>query len=121
MKIVLPNERPISWNTYYAGAHWIIRKKKATEIHTLVKYALMEMGYHGRSKLIAGKVNIKVIAYFKNRPYDSDNIPAKLYVDGLKDILIQDDTYRYVGDVTTRSEIDKQNPRVEIVIEEEGR
>jgi|SRR3954447_1534240 hypothetical protein len=117
MKIVLPNERPISWNQWYAGEHWMVRKKKADEIHELMKYTLMQAEYRPQVKIFPGKVDVRVTGYFKDRPLDPDNIVSKLYIDGLKGLLIEDDTHRHIRSVTTSSQMDKQNPRVEIDIE----
>ena len=113
MKIVLQGERPVSWNDFYAGTHWRKRKEEADRVHQLIKYSIPP------SKRVAffDKVNILITAYFKNRPYDSDNSAGKLYIDGLKNVIIIDDAPKYVGLVGTRSEVDKENPRVEIDIE----
>ena len=112
VKIVLKNERPKSWNTYWSGMHWTERSDEARRVHILVKYSLKPE----QRKLITGRVDIFTTVYFKNRPYDSDNIAAKPYIDGLKGIILPDDTMKYVGFTATRSEVDKKNPRVEIEI-----
>lgn len=119
MKIVLPKERPISWNKFYTGTHYIVRKTKAADIHDLIGYSLMEMGIKRNGKSFFEKrVDIRVTVFFDRSPFDSDNIPAKFYIDGLKGILLKEDNYERVRDVTTRSDIDEKNPRVEIEITE---
>ena len=115
MKIILDGERPWSWNKMYAGVHWSKRKAEADRIHALVYYSInCKEGYLER-------VDIRVTAYFKNRPLDPDNITSKFYIDGLVGNVIEDDTREFVRRVTTQSEIDKENPRVEIEITEVGK
>lgn len=114
MIIVLDGERPVSWNTMYSGAHWGKRKDRADSAHAAVHYALSIL--EEPVKLFDGRVHITVRAYFKHRPLDPCNITAKLYIDGLHKIVIEDDTMEYVASVTTESHIDKDNPRVEMEI-----
>ena len=111
MKIVLPNEKPISWNKLYSGKHWSVRYEEATRVHLLVKAAL------GNVSLLQNRVDILITVFFGGRDLDPDNIASKFYIDGLKDLLIEDDTRKQVRWVATRSEIDKKNPRVEIEIQ----
>ena len=114
MKIVLQGERPISWNEFYAGVHWSKRKEEADRVHMLVKCVLI----NAREVIITDMVDIHVTAYFKNRPQDPDNICVKPYIDGLIGNVIEDDTREFVRIVSSQSEIDKDNPRVEIEIVE---
>ncbi len=120
MKIVMTNERPVSWNKIYESRHWIFRKNLASSVHRKVIRRLEEMGYRplDKTKMFTKPVEIDVTAYFKNRPLDADNIGAKLYIDALKFICIMDDGPKYVRAVTTRSRVDSLNPRVEIEIKE---
>ncbi len=112
MKIVLLKERPMSWNKMYAGVHWTTRRDEVMRVHWLVKLAA------SKEKEIKKKVDIFITAYFDKMPLDSDNIPAKLYVDGLRMNILKDDNRTWVRKVTTLSEVDIINPRVEIDIEE---
>lgn len=112
MKIVLRGERPISWNDLYTGRHWQYRQSEAQRVHDLMALTLMGL----KPIMYKRRVDIELIAYFKNRPYDPDNICSKLYVDGLKGKLIENDSYKYVARVSTRSEVDAKDPRVEIII-----
>ena len=68
--------------------------------------------------LYSHPVAITITAYFKGRQLDPDNIASKFYIDGLKGWLITDDTPKYVDSVTTRSRVDKLNPRIEIELKE---
>jgi Holliday junction resolvase RusA-like endonuclease len=113
MKIVIPNERPPSWNDYYSGMHWANRVKAVNDIQWAVAAAVPE-----GTELCTKPVSITVTVYFDKRPLDSDNIPAKLYIDGLKGLVLMDDNLSCVRSVTTISRIDKEFPRVEIEIQE---
>ena len=119
MKIVLEGERPISWNKFYAGMHWSVRKDEADRVHQLVWATLHEfddMPYEYSNFMFTERVDIHVTVYFKNRPQDPDNICSKLYIDGLIGNAIENDTRQFVRKVTVQSEIDKDNPRLEIEI-----
>jgi len=110
-RIVLPGERPQSWNLYYAGSHWSKRKSEADRVHKVVRAALT-----GDETPYEKPVDIWVYAYFDKKPLDSSNVCVKFYEDSLKGWLIEDDSPRYVRGVHAMSLIDKKNPRVEIVI-----
>lgn len=122
MKIVLSKERPISWNKLYSGKFWQVRQVEALRIHSLLRFELNQLGIRGKNDndLMQNRVDITVTAYFDKNAYDSDNIPAKFYIDGLKGLLYSDDSRKFIRNVTTRSEIDKLDPRVEIEILEIG-
>ena len=113
MKITIPNERPPTWNEMYAGVHWSERRETANAIHWKVLEAVADI------EPVSHPVCVTVTVFFERRPYDCDNIPAKLYVDGLKKArVIRDDNPGCVRQVTTVSRIDKNYPRVEIEIVE---
>jgi len=111
-KIVIENERPLSWNQLYSGKHWSVRKDEADRVHWLVKANL------DPEVKINGLVDITLIAYFDKYALDADNISAKFYIDGLVGEWIEDDRRAFVRRVCTQSEIDRDNPRVEIVVTE---
>lgn len=111
-KIVLMDERPQSWNKLKRLNHW----KWQAEVNRVKDLVLHALG--GRADTLTVKVDIYITAYFDKRPYDSDNVPAKLYIDGLKAVgLMTDDTIQYLGWAATKSEVDRDNPRVEIEIQ----
>jgi len=88
-------------------------------VHSLV---ILETKNQLRDHPIAtGVVDIEVWAWFDKYPLDADNICAKLYVDGLKGLLIEDDSYKYVNSVRTVTRIDRERPRMLIQISEEVR
>ncbi len=118
MKFVLEGERPISWNKFYSGMHWAVRKDEADKVHWLMEVEILNMAYDGYVEVAQERVDIHITAYFDKRPLDPDNICAKLYVDGLVPNIIENDTRQYVRKVTVQSEIDRDNPRVEIELKE---
>lgn len=118
MKIILLDEKPMSWNLMYSGMHWNDRKDEADRVHMIVKNQLRKMGIRPQKSLFANKVNITVTGYFKGRAIDADNLASKFYIDGLKDLVISDDSPKYVDSVTTRCRVDRVSPRVEIDVEE---
>lgn len=113
MIIILPGERPMSWNKLYAATYWRKRNDEAIRVHTLVKIATRHVEVKFKNK-----VAITVTGFFDHHPTDSDNICDKFYIDGLRHSVIEDDTMRWVDSAKTQSRIDKENPRVEILIEE---
>ena len=121
MKIILKDERPWSWNKMYSGIHWSKRAAEAERVHSLMFLEIK--GFFSETAveldIFENRVDINMKVYFKNRPFDSDNCCVKPYIDGLIGLLIKDDTREYVRRVSTQSEIDKINPRVEIEITEE--
>lgn len=118
VKIVLQGERPPSWNKIYQSRHWIFRKNLADSVHKRVVIALNILGLRPMNKdhIFNNRVDIIITAYFDKRPLDSDNIGAKLYIDPLKFVLLHDDSPKYVRSTKTISEIDRDNPRLEIEI-----
>lgn len=117
MKIILKGERPMSWNTLYAGKHWGVRDAEANRTHVLVRNMLRTMGIKPQKQLYDVPVTIALNAYFDSRPLDPDNICGKFYIDGLKEYLLRDDSHKYVNQVRYASLIDRNNPRIEIDIE----
>jgi Holliday junction resolvase RusA-like endonuclease len=114
LRLVLDGERPKSWNLLYAGTHWRVRKQEADRVHLLVLAAL-----GGRPARLTRTVDIEIVAFFKGKPLDSDNICGKMYIDGLIYAgLLVNDTRAYVRRFSTQSEVDRDKPRVEITIRE---
>lgn len=112
-KLVLSKERPVSWNEYYSGSHWSNRNNEAVRVHSIVRAAL-----DPETEMFQGRVDIEVVVYADSRPMDPDNVCAKLYIDGLKGWWIEDDTHQYVRKTSTRVEVDKDNPRTEIIVKQ---
>jgi hypothetical protein len=113
LTITIPDEKPPSWNTYYSGKHWTSRQAMAKQKHMLVRaYLDPDMKPFDRP------VDIVMTLYSKARPMDADNLCAKLYVDGLVGWVVEDDSPKYIASVTTRSRVDKKDPRLEIYVRE---
>lgn len=109
--ITIPDEKPVSWNKFYAGRHWSNRKAEADRVHALVR-AFIDPD----SEPFNCPVDITITAYFKGRVLDPDNICSKLYIDGLKGWIIADDNRRHVRGVRSVSEVDRKNPRLVIEV-----
>ena len=112
MRIVLMDERPTSWNQFYAGQHWSKRVQMAKDKHWLIRTAL-----DPSIQPFTEPVDITITAYFKNKPLDADNICAKLYIDGLCGRVLEDDSPKWVRSVTTSSMLTYGDCFVEIYIE----
>lgn len=114
MKIVIPDEKAISWNDLYKQGHWKLRSAEAARVHLMVRGHL-----DPSAPVFKDLVDIEVRCYYPTnvRP-DSDNVCAKLYIDGLIPFVIKDDDYKHVHAVTTISLLDRDNPRLEIIIKE---
>jgi hypothetical protein len=118
--IVLDGERPLSWNGMYAGKHFSKRSKMANLAHMLVRRAIPD-GFIPFSKV----VDIHITAEMKHPVMDSDNVVAKVMIDGLKPdkddshqpFVIRDDDPRWVRRVTTEAVKAKDN-RVTIRVTE---
>lgn len=85
-----------SLNGIYAGQHWTKRARLANEWHTITILACKG------AFLFERQVDIHVACTFPPgaRLLDPDNLAAKLVIDGLKGLVIQDDSPRYVRTVT---------------------
>ncbi len=81
-------------NAIYSGVHWNERKRTANKWHTLVKIAL-----GSRRTMYRKPVEIEM---FFNTRMDVDNhgFLAKLIIDGMKGVLIEDDSKKYVRRVS---------------------
>jgi Holliday junction resolvase RusA-like endonuclease len=67
------------------------------------------------------RIDIEIIWYEPNANRDPDNIMCgqKFILDGLvKAGIIPNDTQKYIGDISHRIRVDRQNPRIEINIRE---
>ena len=121
--LVLENERPATVNKFYEGMHWSKRKAEADRVHARVQAACTEWKARMRKALPRFEHGARVIvtAYFQKRPLDCSNIAGKLYEDGLvRDGVLPSDDWRHVREFVTRSRLDRERPRVEIIVEPMG-
>ena len=86
-------------NSYYAGMHWTLRKKRADIWHMVVRKALEENKI--ARKIFSCPVEI---TFFWDDRLDIDNhaIAGKMTVDALKGWLIDDDSRKYIKAVSHR-------------------
>jgi len=114
--IILPNERPKSWNAFWAGSHWSKRKEERDRVHLVVRASINP----DKTKIYQGRVDIKITAFYdttgRNKQIESPNVCNKPYIDALIGWYLTDDGTDYVRRVITESRIDDVNPRVEIEI-----
>lgn len=97
------------------GKHVYNDKKKAIE--EVIGYALLQY----RVPEIKRQVNVKINWVEKNRQRDKDNIIAgtKFLLDALVTChKLKNDGWKEIGSITHTFEIDKQDPRVEVALEE---
>ena len=109
----LDGEVAPSWNRFYSGEHWVVRRDVAAEAHWIVKASLPP-----DTPAITVPVCIRYDATFTIHPLDADNVMAKLYTDGLvaAGVLAGDD-WRRVRGVTVYSH-KGQEPGITISIYE---
>jgi len=107
--VVIPDERPMSWNRIYSCPHWTVRRDEASRVHQIVRAVL-----DPDLPKFSCRVDIETVVYFKSSPLDPCNIADKIYIDGFIGWYLEDDDRRYVRTTSTRSEIDQLNPRVVI-------
>ncbi len=104
LRITIANERAPSWNKTYAGIHW----SKRVEMVQIIWWK-MHAALPPSARMFDAPVDISIVATYKGRIVDSDNIFSKGYIDALKGKLIRDDDPRYVRRVTTESRHGKAN------------
>ena len=111
LKIVMPDERPMSANKI-KGAHWAVSNKYKKACYLALRQALtME------EPQFTELVDIHITAYFDNKPQDGDNIHTKYYIDALRYYgIIADDEGRHVRWSASRAEVDAGDPWVEVLI-----
>lgn len=112
MKIIL-NFIPPTINKYIGRANiWEYQKDKK-RIHQAVK--MSTIGINPKYK----SCKMKITYYFKDKKKHDPSNYDKMLLDGLVEAnIIEDDNYGVIKEFTTIGEYDKDNPRVEIDIEE---
>jgi hypothetical protein len=104
---------PLSTNDFYSGRHWTFRKTQADYWHKLVKDTIEDCKINVNLK---SNYPASITIYFNNK-YDIDNnsAMAKLIIDGMKGLIIQDDTRKFVRVLTLRF-YDEDGIKVEVDI-----
>lgn len=120
MKIVIPGELP-DLNTIIAES------KKGRKGYQ--PYAIMKKEYTQTVAWIAKakikrqleKIDLEINWFCKNKRKDKDNIMAgtKFILDGLVEAgIIENDGWKQIGDISHKFKVDKQKPRIEVIIKE---
>jgi Holliday junction resolvase RusA-like endonuclease len=104
---------------YKCRSHWSKGNElKRHEIGVVSAYILTQL----RNVHINKKVRVHYTWYEKDRMRDLDNISSfgrKVIQDALVEMkVLEDDGWKHVVGFTDNFEVDKQNPRIEVVIEE---
>ena len=116
-KLVIPGELPgLNEIIEYSKEHWA---KYAGEKHNRTE----EIAYLTRSQIKKKykKVDLTFTWYCRNKKRDKDNIIAgqKFILDGLVAAgVIENDGWEQIGNISHFFSIDKENPRVEVIIKE---
>ncbi len=120
VKLILEHHNPpFSWNIPYRGMNHHQRNEIAKTLHFIVKLELRKLE---KNPLFIWPVYIAVVVYFSGRQHDSCNVITKFYIDGLikSDInpfgIIPDDNPKFVAFSGGQPRVDKQQPRVEIIV-----
>jgi len=118
-KLVIEGELPglneIIENSKTHWAKYAEEKKSLTETVAWLAKEQIKNKY--------SKIDLTFIWFCKNKRRDKDNIIAgqKFVIDGLVEAgVIENDGWNEIGNIIHYFEIDKKNPRVEIIIEEVG-
>ena len=116
-KLVIPGELPgLNEIIEYSKEHWA---KYAGEKHNRTE----EIAYLAKSQIKGKyqKVDLVFTWFCKNKKRDKDNIIAgqKFVLDGLVAAgVIENDGWEQIGNISHFFSIDKENPRVEVIIKE---
>lgn len=113
--IVIPGELP-DLNTIIdeSKRHWAsysTMKKENTEM----------VAWLAKGKGKFKKIDLEIIWYCKNKRKDKDNISVgqKFILDGLVQAgVIKNDGWKQIGNIDHRWAIDRDNPRVEVILKE---
>ncbi|MFW5433729.1 RusA family crossover junction endodeoxyribonuclease [Paenibacillus apiarius] len=97
-----------------AKSHWSVYREMKETNTNLVAWTAKKLPPIERA-------DVTIIWWCKDQRKDKDNIMAgqKFIFDGLKEAgVIGNDGWKQIGDVTHRFRVDRNNPRIEIEIDE---
>ena len=80
-------------NKVYAGKHWNERKEQAAVIHLMVRSAIKKQ--LGTVQMFQKPVTVTIL-YNSRLDIDNHGYLAKMIIDGMKKLLIQDDNRKFV-------------------------
>lgn len=120
MKIVIPGELP-DLNTIISESKK--GKGKYQPYNEIKKEHTSIVAWIAKSKIKKKleKIDLEIKWICKDRKKDKDNIMAgtKFILDGLVVAgVIENDGWKQIGDINHSFEVDKDNPRIEVIIKE---
>ena len=117
IKLVIPGELPtMNEIINKAKTHWSEYKKMKDNCNEIITYMCQQQEipfFHA--------VRLKITYYRKNMMYDPDNLSAgkKFILDGLQEAgCIKNDGWKEIKGFQESWEVDKENPRTEVIIKE---
>ena len=109
-----PSKRFLVGMNWYRNAHYLLSNKVKDHYHDLVKEAIQDIKFE--------KVSLEYTVYVSRKNTDGHNIRSvieKFFLDGLVSAgALPDDSIDYVVGDSSKYLLDKDNPRVEIIIKE---
>lgn len=109
MKILIKTA-PISVNGLYQGRRFLTKKGKEAKDGMALEARIQNRG----NKVLEGELDVSIEFYFKDRRRDIDS-SLKGLLDCLTGVIWKDD--RQIMSLHAKKMVDKENPRIEMVIE----
>lgn len=118
IKIIIPGELPgmneiIASSKAHYGAYADMKRTNTDTVTWIAK---------SKIKKKCKKIDLVITWHCKDRRKDKDNISGggtKFILDGLVNAgIIKNDGWKQIGDITHIFKVDKDNPRIEVEIEE---
>jgi hypothetical protein len=113
VRLVIPNVRPQSWNDYWSQK---VTSARRAELAAEAKLHVRSIIDPQIVQMWPCPVKLIWTVYFDKQPLDASNICLKPFEDGLIGWIIKDDSPEWVTEVTVRSRVDKEEPRIELQI-----
>lgn len=114
--LTIPGRLP-GYNELTHG-HWAARQRVKDAAMMVVGWRMRE----ARLQMFTGKVTVEIRCYEKDARRDDDNVTsgaAKVILDAMQKCgILANDNQKHVRCVKHPVEVDRKNPRVEIIIEE---
>lgn len=101
-----------------ANRHWAVGYRMKKEAMRDVQLSAML----AKTRPVKGRAKVTIACYEKNKRRDADNVQAganKIILDALQEIkILKGDGKKYIDIIPVPVEYDKENPRIEVFIEE---